>query len=119
MTKLKFAKATDITEFAIEQYPETYEGYEKIFIVPDVRDCHILRILKGYGEGYEQEQGSYILEWQKIAKFNNMKIDHPVQLNNILKKDDGGNYMYKVYYSLDEAIAQVDGGFGVMQFKYP
>lgn len=34
-------------------------------------------------------------------------------VEKILSEDDGGNWAYKVYNSIDDCIEEVDGGFGI------
>ena len=110
--KFEFAKATDITEFA-KKYNDLYEGYEKVFIVPDTTDFHILRVLKDYGDGYEKAEGYWILEHQMIPKPRRIEIRSNSDLRQVLEYDDGGNYDYTVRRSLEECIEAVDGGFGI------
>lgn len=110
--KFEFAKATDITEFA-KKNNDMYEGYEKVFIVPDTNDYHILRVLKDYGENYEKAEGYWILEHQMISKAKQDEIKSINHLRQVLEYDDGGNYDYTVRQSLEECIEAVDGGFGI------
>lgn len=108
----EFAKATEITEFAKENHPDTYGDNVKVFIVPDVTDYHILRIIEGYGKDYKRIEGSFILEWQKLSKAKGDKITSTKKLDEILEEDDGGNWAYQVLGSLEECIENVSGGFG-------
>lgn len=111
--KFEFAKATDITEFAKKNFPEMYGGCKKIFITTDVNDYHILRVIEGYGKDYEEEEGSFILEWQKIYKMKTDKISSLNRLKKILEQDDGGNWAYTVFSSFGDVMERVDGGYGV------
>ena len=109
----EFAVATDITEFAKATNPDLYDQYEKIFITPDVTDYHVLRVLKGYGEDYENQEDSFILEHQMIPKRRQDSISSLTKLTYILLQDDGGNWDYGVFNSISECIEEVDGGFGI------
>tara|TARA_R110002020_G_scaffold426637_1_gene636022 strand:- start:272 stop:616 length:345 start_codon:yes stop_codon:yes gene_type:complete len=111
--KFDFAKATDITEFAKRELPEMYDQYKKVFITPDVTDYHILRVLEGFGEDYEEEEGSFILEHNMIPKPKRESIRGVIHLKQILEEDDGGNWDFGVFGSLEEAIEEVDGGHGI------
>jgi len=111
--KFDFGKATDITEFAKNNFSDMYECYEKIYITPDTNDYHILRILKGFGEDYEEDLDSFILEHNMIRKPKGDTITGITKLRKILSEDDGGNWAYKVYSSIDDCIENVDGGFGI------
>ena len=112
--KFEFAVATDITEFA-KKNDDLYKGYEKVYITPDTNDYHILRVLKGYSEDYEKVKGSWILEHQMIGKPKGVGIRSNSHLKQILIEDDGSNYDYAVFQSLEECIEEVDGGFGINQ----
>ena len=109
--EFKFTVATDVTntEIVKELYPE----YERIYIVCDTNAYHILRILKGYDEEYEKNDDMYMLEVQQIPKPKGEMIKTLDQLETVLREDDGGNYDYKVFNTLEECISVVDGGYGI------
>ena len=111
--KFEFGKATEITDFAKDQFNEMYEIYKRIFITTDTNDYHILRILEGYDKDYEKCEDSYVLEWQKISKNRKDNITGMLKLKKILSEDDGSNWDCKQYDSLQECIDNVDGGFGI------
>lgn len=111
--EFEFGKATNITEFAKSRIGDFYEQYEKVYIVPDTNDYHILRVLKGYGKDYEEDEDKVILEHQMISKSKTEGIHSLEKLRKILEEDDGGNYDCKVLDSIDECIEIVDGGFGI------
>ena len=111
--KFEFAKATDITRFSKTKMGDFYKQYENIYITPDTNDYHILRILKGYGENYEEDPDKFILEHQKISKPKKEMIRGAGDVKRILDEDDGGNYSYKVTDSIEECVSLVDGGFGI------
>jgi hypothetical protein len=115
-----FAQYTEITDLVFEMYPNLkHEGYERFFICPDTHDFWICRILKGYGEDYEEIEGSYILERNKIGKDKNVK-DYPLLLiKKVIHQDqeDGCNWDYKVSTDIEKLISMVDGGFGILNLK--
>ena len=113
MKAFEFAKATDITEYAKERFAFMYKEYEKVYIVPDTNDYHILRILGGYNEDYEKEDGVWLLEENLIPKQKGEGVSSLRQLHSILMKDDGGNYDFIVRHCIDDCIEKVDGGFGI------
>ena len=116
--KFEFAKYTEITDFALKVNPQyKNEGYVRFFICPDVWDFWFIRILEGYGEGYEKEVGSFILERNKIpmdVKGENLSIR---KLRNIIEEDDGSNWDYEQSYDLEELIDMLDDGFGILNLK--
>jgi len=111
--KFEFAKATDITEFTKKNFKGMYDEYEKIYIVPDNNDYHILRILKGFGHDYEPDSNKVILEHQMIGKAKKDTINSMRKIETILEEDDGGNYNYFVKDNVAECIEIIDGGFGI------
>lgn len=116
--KFDFATATEITAFGRDKFPDKYgredhPNLEKLFITPDTRDFHIHRIISNMDEDYASGD-KFILEWNKIP--NNRKgerIRGLIHLQLILDLDDESNWDYKVYDTLEECIANVDGGFGI------
>lgn len=112
MIKFEFAVATEITEYAKKHFPYTYQDCEKVFITPDVDDHHILRILKDVGDDYETVKGSYVLEWDKIPHIKHETLTMK-NLNATLEKDDGSNWDYAVFDSIEKCIEEIDGGFGI------
>ena len=111
--KFEFAKATDITKFAKDNFEEMYKDYEKIYITPDTNDYHILRILKGYDIDYEQDENSVLLEENRVPRGKKDEITGLVALRKILEEDDGGNWGYICKDTVQECIDVVDGGYGI------
>ena len=112
--KFEFAKYTDVTEMAFRNNPE-YESnsYIKIYLCPDVNDVWLARILEGVNEDYEPEEGSYILEREKIpndVKGQKMTISRAI---NIIKEDSFENWDIEVSEDLEELIEMLDDGFGI------
>ncbi len=111
--KFEFAVATDITEFAKKNYPDTYNDYEKVYITTGTNDYHVLRVLKGHNEDYDIDPDSHIVEHLMIPKLKMERITSLNKLNSILEEDDGSNYDYGTFKSINECIEHVDGGFGI------
>lgn len=118
--KFQIAHPTDITEQA-KQFNEDYNEYEKIFIVPDYHDIHILRILKGYEyneeDGYVENQNKYMLEWQKVTRPSYKFEVNQFNFLQILKDDDMGNWSCNSYDSIEECISVItnDGFFQIQE----
>lgn len=65
--EFEFAKYTEVTDYAFKVNPNyKNEGFIRFFICPDVWDFWFVRILEGYNEEYDEEEGSFILERNKI-----------------------------------------------------
>lgn len=114
----EFGKFTEITDIAFKENSE-YEAnkYIRAFICPDVWDFHLIRILKGYGEDYENDEDSYIMERNKIPmdrKCHGLTIR---KVREIVQEDCFDNWDYYQSYDLNELIDRVDGGFGILNLK--
>lgn len=113
MKTLEFAKYYDITELA-KNYNPDYVSYEKIYICVDTWDFWIARIAKDLNEDYETEEGSYLLERNKIGKeMRSQMLRTKTQIESVLDEDDFGNWDFEQVYSLEEAIELIDDGFGI------
>lgn len=116
--QFEFAKYTEITDYAFDVNPEYEQNkYIRIFICPDVHDFHLVRILKGYNEDYNEDENSYIMERKMIPmnkKGENLTF---YKLKNILKEDDFSNWDMYQSYDLNELIERIDGGFGILNLK--
>lgn len=111
--KFEFAKYTEITTFAFKTDPEyKKEGYVRLFICPDTNNYWLVRILKGYNEDYDKEEGSFILERTMIDKDRGEKLQLQ-KLRKIIQEDDRSNWDIKVSYDVEELIDMLDDGFGV------
>jgi len=111
----KLGIPVEVTNIAKNVNPSLYNIYEKIYFVIDVNDYHILRILKGFGEGYVKDENKFILEHQLISKSKTEKLSVS-KMQRILNNDDGGNNDYFVYDNIDECINKIDGGFGIHKY---
>lgn len=114
----EFAKYTEITDFAKTVRPDFFEqGYIRFFICPDVWDFWLCRILKDTNENYETEEGSFVLEREKIAmdkKCENLSIS---KVRKILENDELENWDMKQSFDIQELIGMMDNGFGILNLQ--
>ena len=116
--EFKFAKYTEITDYAFKVNPDYQnDSYVRFFICPDVWDFWLIRILEGYDEEYDKEEGSFILERNKIEMDNKGETLSIRKLNKILKEDDFSNWDMQQGYDIEELIDQLDDGFGILNRK--
>lgn len=110
----EFAVATDVTKLAHKLNPD-YENSSitKVFLTQDVWDTHLHRVVKDYNKDYEHEEGVYMLEWEKIPHdYKGQKLDLK-RAKKILEEDDFSSWDVMECYSEEEAVEEVDGGFGI------
>lgn len=113
--EFKFAHFTDVTDLAFKVNPHYKDqGYIKFFICPDVWDFWLIRVLEGFNEDYEPEEGSYLMEREKIPMNTKGEKLNTSKVKKILLEDDGGNYDYIQSYDLCEIIETIGGGFGIL-----
>lgn len=116
--EFKFAQYTEITDYVHKLKPESKdEGFVRFFICPDVWDYWFIRILEGYNEDYEQEEGSYIMERNKIEmdrKGENLSLS---KLKRIVLEDDGSNWDFQQSFDIEELVDMLDEGFGILNRK--
>lgn len=117
--EFKFAKYTEITDYAFEVNPEyKNEKYVRFFICPDVWDFWFIRILEGYEctdeEGYIPQEGHYILERNKIEMSKKGETLTLSKLKRIIEEDDGSNWDLKQGYDIEELIEMIDDGYGIL-----
>lgn len=143
---LEFTKAYNVTEMIKKEkeklflYQET--KYERVYIAEDTKDMQIYRVLKNHNKEYEIEEGTYLVEWNKIPKCYvaekligmehcNKKLIDRFAVNNfihnckfkdiflatLLLDNDTGleNWDNKECYSIEEAIEIIDGGYGIIE----
>jgi len=143
---MKFAKYYDVTskmnqlidKGELFSYAKDY--YKKLFICMDTNDFWISRVLEGYNREYDQEQGRWLIEREKIDKyafidFLSEKTGKEYEVNDryqreyiidrvpvdkvieylILMDDDKGLEGWDSLEcdSLEEVIEALDGGFGI------
>lgn len=114
--KFEFARTTDVTKYALsDNFGYTQNGYSKIFVCPDVWDTHVLRILEGFNEDYEECENKVLVEWNQIPHdYKGQNIDIK-RLDWLLEEDsiDLSNWDYKCYNSIEDAIESIDQGYGI------
>ena len=115
---LEFGKYTEITDFAFKVNPNyKNEGFIRFFICPDVNTFWFVRILEGYNEDYETEDGSYILERNNIEKNDKSEKLTVSKVRKIIEEDSGDNWDITQSFDLDDLISDLDGGFGINDLK--
>ena len=115
--EFEFAKYTEITDYAFKINPNyKQEGYIRFFLCPDVHDYWFVRILEGYNEDYEREEGSYILERNNISK---RKGEMPTlsKVKQLILEDDGSNWDIEQSFDIDDLINMLDDGFGILNLS--
>lgn len=113
--QFEFATYTEITDFAFKVNPEyKKEGYVRFFICPDVWDFWFVRILEGYNECYEKEEGSYLLERNKVEMSKKGESLTLNKLKKIIQEDDGSNWDFHKGFDVEELVDMLDDGFGIL-----
>ena len=116
--EFKFAHYTEVTDLAFrvnDQYEES--NYTRVFICPDVKDAHLIRVLPGYGHDYEKNENAIIVEYEKIPnRFKGEKMGI-MRAKRILKGDDFSNWDYHVFSSMDKVIESLQDGFEILNLK--
>ena len=79
----------------------------------DVNDFWIIRVMEGFNEDYEREDGVYLLERNKIPKDSKRQTLSLTKAIELIKEDDFSNWDVEEYTYLDELIEDIDGGFGL------
>ena len=116
--EFEFAKYTEITDYAFKVNPDyKNERFVRFFICPDVWDFWFVRILEGYNEDYEQEEGSFILERNKIEMDSKDEKLTLSKLKRIIEEDDGSNWDFQQGFDVEELIDMLDNGFGILNRK--
>lgn len=110
----ELAQFVDVTEIAYE-VNTGYEkaSIEKVFVCNDVNDFWLARLMTGFGEGYEPEEGSYIVEIDKIEKESKTEKLTLERVKRLLEDDCFENWTYEVFNSRADAIEYIDGGYGI------
>jgi hypothetical protein len=146
---LQFLKNYNVTNL-IEKNKEklmAYKdiGYKGIYIAMDVLDMHLFRILSGYNEEYEKEDGVYLVEAERIPKYEvceklletkngiNKAINSRNEVNETINKYNKEdillctllidaergleNWENEKCFSLEEAIKIIDQGYGIINLN--
>ncbi len=118
------------------------DSYKELFICSDTHDFWICRLQEGYNSVYEQEEGKWLIERNKIDKYEFCEFlkkqkndDSPITKRwsrdyyidkcfsveeiietVILMDDDQGLEGWDILEcdSKEEAIESIDGGFGIL-----
>lgn len=148
---MEFAKYYNVTNKLNEMlerketilFSYTKDYCKGLFICEDTHDIWICRILEGYNEDYEQEEGKYLIERNKIDKYEfceflqkqinddseidnrrtrDYYIDECFSINDVIENiilmdDDNGleNWDIKKCNSYEEAINVLDDGYGIIE----
>ena len=155
---MEFAKYYDVSKLVdnmiekqeIDSYPSGTEKFEGVYICADTNDFWICRITKGYNTEFEEDEGKYLVERNKISIYDVMDKLHELygkelplflagesqfhRKNNVHEyfkefdetsiarvvillddEDNLSNWDYFDADSLQEAITEIDGGFGILQ----
>jgi len=149
MDKMIFAKYYNVISVLNEMLEEENKlfSYQKdycqgLYICMDTHDFWICRILEGYNEEFEQEEGSWLVERNKIDKYDLLEFiqqddedkleitsrhSRDVAIDSfevkdlikyvILYDDDKGleGWDNTQCDGLDECIKVIDGGFGIIE----
>lgn len=116
--KFEFGKYTEITDLAFKVNPQyKNEGFVRFFICPDVWDTWFVRILEGYNEDYEREEGSYILERNNVPNDTKGQKLTISRVRKIIEEDSGENWDYEQNCDVNELIDMLDDGFGILNLK--
>lgn len=112
----EFGKATEITSYVEDKFPYVYPKgvYTKVYIIPDVHCYHIHRIMEGYGQDYEENPNKVILEYQRLDRRRYEELVSKDDLYRVMGQDDGSNWSYDVYSSVDAARGCVSQGWDSM-----
>ena len=113
--KFEFAKYTEVTDLYKKHSDNLQkgDGYIRFFMCLDVNDFWIIRVLEGFNEESEKEEGTYLLERNNIQKDSKKQDLSLTKAIELIKEDDFSNWDIKEYFDLDELIEDIDGGFGL------
>jgi hypothetical protein len=100
MKKMEFAKYYNATIILNELLKEdgklfsyTDSPFEGVYVCMDTHDFWISRILKGYNSDYEKDENSYVVERNKIDKYDLLEFiqqdeEDKLEINNRSTRDD-------------------------------
>lgn len=114
--KFEFGIFTEVTKLAKSVAPNKYDIYEKVYICPDTRNWWIVGIQKDINDEYEKEEGTWLCERANVdyptekctQKYLNKKC-----VEGVLAEWDCCCWDNFEVSTLEEAIEQIDGGFGI------
>ena len=116
--KLEFGKYTKCTKLANKIDEEFFKQYEAVLICPDVQNFWVAKILVGWNEDYEQEEGAVLIERNNIDDYSARHLkpyDHDAIAKKVLKLDseDGSNWDMLACESVKDAYEQLADIFGI------
>ena len=116
--EFQFARYTEITDLAFEVNPDyKKESYIRFFICPDVWDFWFIRVLEGYNEQYEKQDGCFLLERNKIEMNTKGEKLTKQKVIKIIQDDDGSNWDIKQYFDIKDLIDDIDDSYGILNLK--
>jgi hypothetical protein len=116
--KFEFGKYSEVTELAHRVNGEyKMNGYTRIFMCPDVNDVWLARILPGFNEDYEREEGCFLLERDKIPHETKGQELTANRAQRILREDSFDNWDILQGYSEKELLDNLDDGFGILNLN--
>lgn len=116
--EFKFAKYTEVTDFALVNNPEyACSGYTRFFICPDVWDAHCIRVLPGFNRDYEKDENCILVEYEKFDNDHKGQSMTPQRLKRLVEDDGMENWDYHIMYSMEEVIDSLNDGFGILNLK--
>jgi len=115
---LEFGITYDVTDLA-KSLDREYTFFEKIFIFVDDFVFWINRIKSGVNSDYEEKEGAFILEYEKIRKKQlSCTINTLAELKEILKNATFDNDMLQDMPDLKSCIKEVNGGDDIKNLEY-
>jgi len=115
--KLEFGKYTEVTTLAKKVNPSMFDIYEKVYICPDTHNWWLSVIQKDINADYEHCEGSWLIERDRIEyerdRLNPMFLKESV-VKTVLEDWGGECWDNLQTCSLEEAIENIDGGFGII-----
>lgn len=140
----KYYNGTSIVEKLVknENIISDWNTYKGIYMCNDTNDFWVCRIIEGYNEEYEKEENSWLIERNKIDKYDlvefineilkkNITIKNKIDMNNFFDKINDKQLMeYIILYddkqglenwdckqadSLENCIDMIDDGYGIVE----
>lgn len=142
----KYYNASKVVEDLLKdnKIMDDWNSFKGVYVCSDTNDFWVCRITEGYNEDYEQEEGSWLIERNKINKYHlvdfiNEKFNKSIKINDrfelhdyfrrinskqvvkyvILYDDEQGleNWDNEQTYSLEDCISMIDDGHGIINIK--
>jgi len=115
--EFEFAKYTEITELYKKHSLSLQDGdgYIRFFICPDVHTFWLARVIEGFNESYEKEEGSFLIERNNIEKKDRSEKLTKQKVVDIIEDDDFSNWDIYECQSMEEVIDILDDGNGIVE----